>query len=115
MQLLTDENFNHRILRGLIAHLPNLDCIVVQETQLKGSSDSLLLAWGAEQRRILVTHDIKTIPKFAYERVRANQLTAGVIVVPEELGIGAAIEELRLIIECSDQNEYENRIVYLPQ
>ena len=45
-------------------------------------------------RRIIVTHDVNTIPKYAYDRVRAAQPMPGVIVIPEDLAIGAAIEEL---------------------
>lgn len=32
-----------------------------------------MLAWAAEQQRILLTHDVATITVFAYERVRAGQ------------------------------------------
>ena len=38
----------------------------------------------------------------------------GVILVPEELSIGRAIDELVTVVECSDQHEYENLVVYLP-
>jgi len=31
--LCADENFNHRILRGLRLRLPVLDCLPVQETE----------------------------------------------------------------------------------
>jgi hypothetical protein len=68
---------------------------VVQETKLKGLRDPLLLAWAAENQRILVTHDVNTIPRYAYERVRAGQPMPGVIVIPEDLAVGKAIEELR--------------------
>jgi predicted nuclease of predicted toxin-antitoxin system len=91
MQILIDENFNHRILRGLIIRLPKLDHVVAQNTGLQGVEDSSLLVWAAEQDRILVTHDIKTIPKYAYERVVAGQSMPGVIVVPEAFDIGEAI------------------------
>ncbi len=68
---------------------------MVQETKLKGLRDPLLLAWAAENQRILVTHDVNTIPRYAYERVRAGQPMPGVIVIPEDLAVGKAIEELR--------------------
>jgi hypothetical protein len=54
---------------------------------------------------ILVTHDVNTIPKFAYERVRAGQPMPGVIVIPDDLAVGKAIEELRSVVECCEPEE----------
>ncbi|MEN3335265.1 MAG: hypothetical protein V7641_4630 [Blastocatellia bacterium] len=114
MRLLIDENFNQRILRGLIARLPSLDHVVVQDTDLQGAKDPSVLAWAAELNRILVTHDIKTIPKYAYERVVARQPMPGIIVVPEMLDIGEAIEQLVMTAECLEQSELENQVMHLP-
>src|SRR5438309_5602008 len=93
LRLLIDENFDQRILRGLRLEVPGLDYIVVQETKLKGLRDPLLLAWAAENQRILVTHDVNTIPKHAYERVRAGQPMPGVIVIPEPQAVFEAIDQ----------------------
>lgn len=60
--LLIDENFNHRILRGLRLRVPALDVVIVQETAMQGLQDPLLLREAAGLQRILVTHDLKTIP-----------------------------------------------------
>ena len=38
----------------------------------------------------------------------------GVIAVPDSLAIGQAIEDLVTMIECSEQSEWENLVVYLP-
>jgi hypothetical protein len=114
MRLLIDENFNHRILRGLLVRLPELDYIVAQNTELRGAKDPLLLDWAAELNRILVTHDIKTVPKYAYERVSAGQPMPGIIVVPETLDIGEAIEQLVMVVECSEQSELANQVMHVP-
>jgi len=39
LRLLIDENFDHRILRGVKLRLPQLDNLAVQETELKGIKD----------------------------------------------------------------------------
>lgn len=114
LHLLIDENFDQRILRGLRLEVPHVDYIVVQETELKGLRDPLLLAWAAENQRILVTHDVNTIPKYAYERVLASQPMSGVIVIPEDLAVGKAIEELATLIECCEPEELNNQVKYLP-
>jgi hypothetical protein len=114
MRLLIDENFDHRILRGLKIRHPGLDYVVVQATSLKGVSDPELLEAAAEQNLVLVTHDVSTIPRYAYERIKAAQIMPGVIVIPEDLPVGQAIDEMSLVIECCAENELENVILYIP-
>ena len=114
LRLVIDENFDQRILRGLRLRFPTLDFVVVQGTALQGVQDPPLLAWAAEQQRIVVTHDLKTMPKHAYERMKTGQPMPGVIAVPDSLAIGQVIEELATLIDCSDQHEWENLVVYLP-
>jgi Domain of unknown function (DUF5615) len=114
LRLLIDENLDHRILRGLKLRLPSLDYIIAQATELKGVDDLELLAWAAEHDRVLVTHDLKTIPRYAYERVEAGRSMPGVIAVPDDLPVGQAIEEMVIIIECCAATEFKNAVFYLP-
>jgi hypothetical protein len=81
---------------------------------LKGSPDPDVLAWAAERQLILVTHDLKTMPRHAYARVAAGELMHGVIAFSESLPIGQAIVELATIIECSEQSEWRDQVIYLP-
>jgi hypothetical protein len=114
LRLLVDENLNHRILRGLKLRLPDFDYVMAQDVGLKGLPDPEVLVWAAERQLILVTHDLKTIPRYAYARITAGEIMPGVIAFSESLPIGQAIEELATIIECSDQSEWQDQIIYLP-
>jgi hypothetical protein len=114
LHLLIDENFDRRILRGLRLRLPSLDYVVAQETEVKGLGDQLLLEWAARSRRVVVTHDVNTVPGYAYQRVQAGQSMPGVIVVPEDLSIGLAIEEVITLIECSREDELQDQVKYVP-
>lgn len=69
--------------------------------------DPLLLAWAAQEGRVLLTHDVKTITGFAYDRVRANLPMPGVVEVSRDLSIGQAVEEILLLAECSGEDEWE--------
>jgi hypothetical protein len=59
---------------------------------IAGAKDTERLAWVAEHGRILVTHDVNTIADFAYERIASGFPMPGVIIVPEDMGIGVAID-----------------------
>lgn len=61
-----------------------------------------------------MTHDIRTIPRYAYERVKAGHAMPGVVIVLDSMPIGQAIEDLLLIAECSRPGEWEGQVRYLP-
>ena len=58
LRFAADENFNGDIVRGLLRRNPKLDIIRVQDVGLSGADDPSVLEWAADQRRIVVTHDI---------------------------------------------------------
>ena len=64
-RLLADENLNNDIVRGLLRRKPDLDIVRVQDVGLSGADDSTVLAWAAQQGRVLLTHDVTTITRFA--------------------------------------------------
>ena len=114
LSLLSDENFNGDIIRGLFLRQPHLDLLRVQDVGLREVDDPAILAWAASNGRILLTHDRATMPDFAYERlVEAGQM-AGVFVINDRMPIRQAIDELLLLVACSEQSEWKGIILYLP-
>ena len=112
--LLIDENFNHRILRGLKRRLPALDYVLVQETEVFQQEDPQVLDWAVAHNCVIITHDVNTMTKYAYQRLEAGQPLPGVVIIPKELPIGSAIEELSVLLACSQPEEFPNRIIHLP-
>src|SRR5262245_15803967 len=107
IRLLADENFNHDIIRGVRRRKSDLDVVSVQEVGLSGADDPCILAWAAEQSRLLLTHDVTTMTRYALDRVRAGQPMPGVVEVRRSVPIGLAIEEILILAECSLENEWE--------
>ena len=114
LPLLVDENFNHRILRGLLRSVPQLDYRLVASVGLKGADDPPVLELAARENRVLATHDLRTVPKHAYERVRMGLPMPGVIAAPDDLPIGQVIEDLAIIVECAAPAEVQSLVIYLP-
>lgn len=81
---------------------------------LRTADDLTILQWAADDGRVLVTHDIKTVPDFAHDRVAAGRPMPGVFVVPTSMPIGEAIDELSLVAEVSEPDEWADRVLYLP-
>jgi predicted nuclease of predicted toxin-antitoxin system len=112
--LLADENFNADIVRGLLRRTTNALILRSQEIGLEGLSDPDLLAWAAERHLILLTHDRNTMTDFAHRRVKSGQAMPGVILVDDQLPVGLAIDQLLLIIECSEPTEWSNQVLFVP-
>lgn len=114
MKFLADENFDNTIIRGLLRRKPNVDVVRVRDVGLSGEDDPLVLDWAATENRILLSHDVATITRYAYERVAESQPMRGVIEVTFDAPIGRVIEDLLLILACSLEGELEGQIYYLP-
>ena len=114
LRLLADENFNGDIVRGLLLRRPDLDVVRVQDVGLAGADDPDVLAWAAENNRIILTHDRATMPEYAYERLDAGERMPGVFILHDRFPAGQAIQEILLMIECSEQAEWNGHVVHLP-
>jgi hypothetical protein len=114
IKILADQNFNGDILRGLKNRIPDLDCVATHEIGIGKFTDDKLLDWAADENRIILTHDAKTFPNFAYDKMAKGEKMCGVIVVPAQMAIGQAIDDLELIIFGRFEHEWENNVTRIP-
>ena len=114
LRFAVDEDFDNRIVRGLLRLLPTLDIVRVQDAGLLGKRDSEVLEWASGENRVLLTHDASTMTNHAYARVESGRQMPGVFEVSQEIPIGEAIIDLLLIATCSLDGEYNGQIRYLP-
>lgn len=112
--LLVDENFDDRIIRGILRLVPGTNLVRVAEAGLREQADPVVLEFAAAERRVLLTHDVNTVPGYAYQRIADGQLMTGVIVVPQVLGIGPAMDDLQLLIGSGCLEDFNDRVIYLP-
>lgn len=94
--------------------MPALDIVRVQDAGLSGTNDPAILEWAAQQGRVLLTHDVSTITRYAYQRIQAGKPMPGVFEVNRKISTGTAIEDIILLAECSREGEWEGQIRYLP-
>lgn len=113
-RFLSDEDFNNRIVRGLRRRVPSLDLVRAQDVGLMGRHDTEVLAWAAQEGRLVLTHDFATMIDYAYSRLAQGLRLPGVVAISQSLPVGEAIEELIIFIECSLEGEWEGQVVHLP-
>jgi uncharacterized protein DUF5615 len=112
--LLIDQDLDHDILRGLLRRIPQLDAVTAFEIRLMKATDSQLLTWAAQEGRIIVTHDRRTMPTHAADLMGKGENIAGLFVVPRSLPLHQVLADLELMITCSENDEWVNVIRYLP-
>lgn len=114
-RLLADENFNGRILRGLLRRVPDLDVLRTQDLpEVAGGSDPALLAWAAREERILLSHDVETLAGFAYSRLQAGHAMPGLFELRADVPIGVAITALEEVILATQPAEWNGLVAFLP-
>lgn len=90
-----------------------LDFELPQNVIPEEMDDPQVLALGASRNRIIVTHDVRTMPDH-FSDFLAERPSPGLILVPKKMPIGAAIEDLLLIWQVSEAEEWINQIRRLP-
>lgn len=108
-----DADLRQAIVSGVMRRQPILDFRSANAAELEGITDLDVLASAAQEGRILVTHDRRTMP-LAFAQFTQTQSSAGVLILSQNLPISDAIESLILIWEVSTAEEWMNQIMSLP-
>jgi predicted nuclease of predicted toxin-antitoxin system len=113
VKLLADENLRRAIVLGLRRREPGASFVQAYEAGVAGKDDLTVLRIAAEQNRILVSHDVRTLPDH-FRHFIEQQASPGVILIPQKLSLSSAIEELLIILLASEAEEWANQIRFLP-
>lgn len=116
-RFLTDMNFNWHIVAGLKRRAPSLDLMTVQDLGFQRMPDPELLVEAQALDRILLTHDINTMPRhFAHflSGLSGDQHSPGIMLIPQDLPVGVAIQALYELWACSGHEEWRGLFTYVP-
>jgi hypothetical protein len=108
-----DADFNQKVLAAVVHREPVVDFQTAQAAGLHRRPDPKVLELAAKEGRLLVTHDQTTMPDH-FAAFVALQTSSGVLIVPQHLPIALVIEELLIVWDASEAEEWVNRITYLP-
>ena len=108
-----DEDFNQKIIAGLLRREPAVDIQTSKAAGLLGLPDPDVLASAAREGRILLSHDRDTMPAH-FERFVRDASSPGLLIVSQTLAVREAIEQLLLVWSASDAEEWRDWIGFLP-
>lgn len=111
VRFLADADLNKAILNGVIRREPAVDFLSAQAAHLRGMLDPEVLAFAAAQHRVLVSHDVGSMPVHFGAFKRSGKRSPGVFLIPQSLDVGGAIDELLLVWQASDATDWEDRLM----
>jgi hypothetical protein len=116
IRYLIDENVNPIYPQQLRRRESDIMVEVVGEpvTPPKGTLDPEILVWCENYLAILVTNNRRSMPIHLADHLAQNRHIPGIFILNPEMGIGETIDELVVIAKCSFDNEYQDRIFFLP-
>ncbi len=120
VKYLIDADLPRALFHGLVRQLPDLDVRRVQQVGLSSAADPEILAFGSLEGRITISRDKSTMFAFAAERVKYSEPMPGLLLVRPNFarrqgcGLGEVIDELVLIADCSDAEEWMGVIQFIP-
>lgn len=114
LRLASDENLHGRLVRALQRQSPRLDLVRINDAGLRGADDPTVLEWAATENRILLTHDRQTMIDFAFDRVRQELPMPGLFVVDDDASFSLIVNDILLLNEASEQDEWSDRVLFLP-
>jgi hypothetical protein len=97
-----------------LRHFPAVDFRTAHEASLEGVPDEQVLEIAAREGRILVSHDLSSMPTH-FTNFTSNHDSPGVLLIPQSLSIKQAVEELATIWGASEAEEWVNTITWLPR
>ena len=113
LRFLADENFNAKIIAGLLRREPSVDFLTAKSAGILGISDPAVLAIAARTGRILISHDRETMPAH-FSQFIVGSTSPGLLIVAQILDIKVAIEQLLLVWAASEAEEWIDRVGYIP-
>ena len=115
VRFLADASLHEGIVSGCIRREPTMDFLSANDASLEGMPDPDVLALAAQQDRVVVTSDLRTMPRHFGDFLEAHGHRPGVFLVKQTTPLAAVIEELVMVWAASDSEEWKDRILEIPQ
>ena len=109
-----DNDLKFGIVKAVRRSEPAIDFASAQEAGLQGVSDPDLLDRAANEGRVLVSHDRRTMLDYFRAHLAAGKTSPGVLVVSQGAPIGLVAESIVYVWSLSGPLELCNQAHYLP-
>ncbi|MEM9540355.1 MAG: DUF5615 family PIN-like protein [Cyanobacteria bacterium P01_E01_bin.42] len=116
IKYLIDENLSSLYKEQLSSYLPDRAILKIGDPDVpcEGTLDPEILIWCEANDFILVTNNRSSMPIHLAEHLTQDRHIPGIFVLRRKFTIGQILNELVLIAQAGDPEEYRDRISYIP-
>ncbi len=115
-QYLIDENTTPALADQLRRRQPALEvvCVGDEGAPPKGTLDPEILQWIETHGFTLVTRNRKSMPEHLHQHLVIGQHIPGILTLRPKASLGEVIEDLLMIGELADADEYQDHLIHIP-
>ncbi len=113
LRYLADENLSSNFIRGLLRRRP-LDLVRAVDVGLGSQPDETLLTWAADNDRIVISRDFRTLSAHAWDRVADSLPMPGLLLIRGDRSIAQVVDDLILIDDTCEATDLRDQVWYLP-
>ena len=94
---------------------PSFDIVRAQDVrEISGGDDRVLLRLATAEGRVVATHDLSTMIPAMREQMRFEMRCAPIVMVPDSLPVGTAVDDLLLLDGCVTEADWAAGVIYIP-
>ena len=116
IRYLIDENTTCVLVDQLLRLRPDMDILLVGDDIAPplGTLDPDILLWLEQEDRCLITKNRASMPQHLHDHLAAGHHIPGILTLKPKASLHQIIEDLLLIWDVCEPDEYRDRIEYLP-
>jgi Domain of unknown function (DUF5615) len=113
-RFLADHDLNEHIVAGALRQEPAMEFVRVRDLGMSRRPDEEIPEQADREERLVVSHDVNTMPAAAYAHLARGESFPGLFMVHQRTPIGPIVENLVLIWATSELEEWKDQVVFLP-
>jgi hypothetical protein len=116
VRYLLDENLSPLWRNQLLRYQSDLMVWMIGDpfAPAQGTLDPEILLWCEEHQFLLVTNNRRSMPVHLAAHLAENRSIPGILVLRRNMAMGSVLEDLLLIAEAGDANDFKDQIRYIP-
>ncbi len=113
---LLDEHVSPAYREQLIRRDASLTVYIIGDPGVprRGTPDPELLLWCEEKNFVIVTNNRSTMPVHLADHLAGGHHIPGIFILNPQIGFGETIDELILLAMASVEDEFRDKITFLP-
>jgi Domain of unknown function (DUF5615) len=114
LRFQADADLKYTIVNAIRQREPSIDFASAVDSDLEGISDPEILERAAQEDRILVSHDRRTMLAHFRARMEAEKSSPGLFVVSQGAPLPQVVSAIILVWPASEPSDWRDQVHHLP-